>query len=415
MGVRVPLLLTLTVAALLAGSGCTVSIGDSSEPSPTPTDAAVVVLPPTSDAAVFQDALLKVPYGGTLKLEAGTYLVERRLTIEQSVHLVGAGRGRTEIESTAAKAGIVVTAPSFGAEGISFRHSGSSAGGVVKTEDCELRIVDCSFAGATARRGWWYEALWLRGACSGYVRDCAFEDSAMGIGLSDRARTSVEQCRFSSCGRAGIGIYGSAQPAIRRNVCTNCDDVGIFAFGSARPLLQSNRCTRNEYGIACAQHARVRLEENRCSSNLDSGIIAYDQASATLVGNVCIGNRENGIAMTEGAAVRISGNTVEHNKGVGIGCWGRVSGRISGNDVTRNGTGQSGGICLGDHANLLVADNRCEYNRQYGILFRDSATGTARGNHCAHSHYGILDNSSRAPTLAGNDLEWNSEQDIGRW
>ena len=126
-------------------------------------------------------------------------------------------------------------------------------------------------------------------------------------------------------------------------------------------------------------------------------------------------NRESGICALDQATVRILDNTTERNEGVGIGCWGRVTGRVNGNDVKRNGSGKSGGICIGGRANLVIAENDCERNKYYGILFRDSGTGAARGNHCAHSAYGILDNSSRSPRLSGNDLQWNSVQDFARW
>jgi len=417
VAIRSTVLFTLALAFALVASACSVTIGDGSGPHPSasPTDSSTVVVSAEGSGPSLGEALASVPDGGTIKLEAGTYLVETPIAVDKSIHLIGAGRAKTEIESTVAQTWLRVSAPTFEAEGITFRHSGSRAGGVLVVTDSEVRIVDCAFVGASRKPKWSFESLWLKGSSSGYVRDCVFEANAVGIGVSGKSRTSVEQCRFTLSGMAGIAVYGSARPRVSGNVCSKSNDSGILVFDSARPTLESNRCTTSQNGIVCGDRSSARVEDNRCSSNLNSGIVIYDHARASLVGNVCMGNRHNGITCTGSTQVRISGNTAERNKDVGIGCWGSVTGRVALNDVTRNGTGNSGGICVGGHANLLVEDNHCDFNKQYGILFRDSGTGTVRDNYCAHANYGILDNSSRSPNITGNDLEWNSKENIGRW
>ena len=200
-----------------------------------------------------------------------------------------------------------------------------------------------------------------------------------------------------------------------RNTCTDTDALGNRCLGVGAPVIDSNRCVGNKNGIACSDGSRPRIEDNRCSNNLEDGIVVYGHSRATVTGNVCLNNRENGITGNDYAVVRIEGNTTSGDGGVGIGCWGHVTGRITGNKVTRCGTGNSGGICIGGHAKLLIEDNWCEYDKQYGILFRDSGTGIARDNYCAHCNYGILDNSSKSPTISGNDLEWNSTANISRY
>ena len=100
-----------------------------------------------------------MPDGGTVSLESGTYLLETPIKVDKSVRLVGAGRDRTEVETTVGKAGLVVTADEFGAESITFRHSGSRAGGMIVVNDADVRVVDCAFVGSTRNRRWSYEAL----------------------------------------------------------------------------------------------------------------------------------------------------------------------------------------------------------------------------------------------------------------
>jgi parallel beta-helix repeat protein len=386
-------------------------------PSPGASSGPTVTLRPdgSGDAADLAAAVASLPDGGTIVLEPGTYMLESPLRVEQSVSLVGAGRDQTEVETTVAEAGLVVTADAFGAEGITFRHSGSRAGGMIVVKDADVRVVDCGFVGSTRTRRWSYEALWIKGTSSGYVRDCTFTDCAAGLGVSGYSRTTVEECRFEDCDTAGVAVYGYATSAVLRNVVRDCNDSGIAVSDSARPVIDSNRCSGCENGIAAGKRSEARIEENRCSDNLENGIIAYGRSSTRILDNVCMRNRESGIAALDDAEVHIDGNTTERNEGVGIGCWGGVTGKLSDNDVKRNGSGKSGGICIGGRATLTITGNDCERNKWYGILFRDAGSGTARDNHCAHSAYGILDNSSRSPRLIGNDLDWNSRQDVGRW
>ncbi len=365
--------------------------------------------------ASLEAAVATVRENGTIYIPAGTYALDASVTLSKPVHLLGDSRGKTVIESTVAKTGLLVDADGFGAEGITFRHSGTKAGGIVTVHDAEVRIVDCRFVGADKKPHWWYEALWLKGSSTGYVRDCLFDENELGIGISGESTVSLETCRFQRNGQAGIAIYGAAKPSIVRNICTDSNGSGILVWEAARPVLNSNRCTGNENGIACSEKSRPRIEDNRCSNNLEDGIVIYGHSRATVSGNVCQNNRENGITGNDHAVVRIEDNTTTGNRGVGIGFWGSATGRITGNKVTQCGTGNSGGICIGGHANLLIEDNWCEYDKQYGILFRDSGTGTVRDNYCSHCNYGILDNSSKSPTISGNDLEWNSTANISRY
>ena len=82
--------------------------------------------------------------------------------------------------------------------------------------------------------------------------------------------------------------------------------------------------------------------------------------------------------------------------------------------MTLNASGKPGGICIGGHAYVTISDNDCERNKYYGILFRDSGDGV-RGNPVPRAPTA----SSAAPrarrSQSGNDLDWSSRQDVGRW
>ena len=109
--------------------------------------------------ASLEKAVETVREDGTIHIPAGTYALDAPVTVVKSVRLLGDGQGKTEIESTAKGAGLSIGGDRFGAEGITFRHSGTKAGGIVTVKGSEVRIVDCRFAGANEKQGWWYEAL----------------------------------------------------------------------------------------------------------------------------------------------------------------------------------------------------------------------------------------------------------------
>lgn len=71
------------------------------------------------------------------------------------------------------------------------------------------------------------------------------------------------------------------------------------------------------------------------------------------------------------------------------------------------------GIVVGKCAEIMLQRNRCEMNRRPGILFSDSATGTAVNNICSrNNHAGILIEEQSVAILIGNHCEGNEVSGI---
>ena len=376
-----------------------------------------VAAPSANDYKALSDALAKVANGGTVELGAGLYdLGNQSLIITHtSVHLVGAGKDKTEIQSSAAQRLLEFDGPGqFTASGIGFRHIGSLPGSAVILRDAQIRIQSCWLRGARAKPGWYFASLYLKGHTTGIVLDCVMSN-----------------------GSAGIDIGGTSNVSVQDNVCSDCDYSGICFFDKAAGEASGNTCQRNADGIVVQDRADPHVDDNDCNNNTDDGMDLHGQTTALVEGNRCNNNHycgiwidgsamprvtncicthnADGIEVAGSAEPKISGNTCNSDHSVGIGCSAHAGGSVVSNQCNRNGTKLEGGICIGGHANVYVGDNSCEYNRNYGILFRDSARGVVTGNYCSDSNYGIDVDPHSHPTLKHNNCEYNRTQNIYNW
>lgn len=402
------------VAAVLTCGACA---GNKKASAQAPPKTLRIDAPSGDDYSALSAALAKVASGGTVELGAGVYdLGDHALTVKQkSVRLVGAGREKTELQSTAGKCLLEFYGPGkLSTENLGFRHIGSLPGSAVLVQDAQVSIQSCRFRGAQPKGTWYYASLYLKGHTTGVVLDCTVSDGSAGIDVDGTSQVTVQDNVCSNCLLDGIGFVSKAGGEASGNKC-NGNKVGIAAQTSGRLSISGNVCTGNtDSGMWLYGRTTALVEENRCSNNHSSGIWIGGNAKPRVTGCVCTLD-EDGIDVLGSAQPRIVGNTCDSNRAVGLGCWGHTGGRVVDNQCNRNGGPNEGGICIGGHANVYVSANSCEYNRNYGILFRDSARGVVAANYCSQSSYGILVDSPSRPTLKHNTCEYNRIQDIYNW
>jgi parallel beta-helix repeat protein len=325
----------------------------------------------SGSASALSDAVAKIADGGTVTLAAGTYELDRLLTIDKSVQLVGAGMSKTLIVSPVKDKGVLFTgAHHFSASGITFSHEGAAPGDVVWVDAGTVHFSDCRFTGAASNRpNWFDEALWLRGTTTGVVENCTADQSDTGIGISGTATPVIQGCVCTSNSAAGVSVYGNGHPLLRHDRCSGNDGYGIEAQGRAHVTIQSCQCNAEKRGIGAADHV--------------TGSISF-----------C---------------------TCKGDSGVGIGFWGAARVTASDNTCDHDGRGTSGGLCVTEHAVITLSGNQCDDNASYGILFRDHSRGVARNNECSGNNYGIVINALASAKLFGNSLDSNKTQAVGRW
>ena len=371
----------------------------------------------TGDATDLRDAVARIADGGTITLGPGTYDLDKLLTINKSVQLVGAGVRQTRIVSTVKGKGVLFTGSHhFSVSGITFSHEGTAPGGAVWVNAGSVHFSNCRFTGAASnRRNYYYEALWLRGTASGVVENCTADESDVGIGVAGKATPVIQGCVCTSNSYAGMAIYGNGRPSLRHDRCSGNDQFGIVASAHAHLMIQSCQCNSGTTGIQIGGKVAGSISFCTCNGNSTHGVLILGSARVAVDKSTCNSDGDFGIAVAGTAKATVTNNQCLHDKGAGIGFGGTARGTASGNTCNRDGSGASGGLCVTEHANVTVTGNQCDDNASYGILFRDHARGVARDNECSGNDYGIIINSPATAKLVGNTLDWNKTQAIGRW
>jgi len=253
-----------------------------------------------SGFADLADAIQSAGENGTVKLPPGGYLLDRPITLRQTIRLVGSGQDATFV--ICREEGFVVEfdCPGlFQAEGITFRHEGNQWADVLRIANGEVDISHCRFTGG----------IWSDSA----------EKGGDGLVLSGSARGSVHNCEASNNALHGIEIGDQAHPSLEENVLVHNDEDGIAFFESAGGKAIKNRCEDNSlFGIAVNDQAHPDLVENVCSRNGEAGIAFFNQSSGTASSNWCEENADYGLEITDQAAPFLVGNLCNHNLGTDI-------------------------------------------------------------------------------------------------
>jgi len=238
--------ITLGASLVLAGCG-------GKKPVPAVPTSLHVQASASGSASDLRDAVARIADGGTITLAPGTYDLDKLLTIDKSVQLVGAGVRQTRIVSTVKDKGVLFTdSHHFSVSGITFSHEGAAPGGAVWVNAGSVHFSNCRFTGAgSSRPNSFNPGLWLRGTASGVVENCSADESDVGISISGKATPVIQDC-----------------------VCTSNSYAGVFVFGESHPSLRHNRFSGNDqFGIATSTHAHVMIQSCQCNSEKDGIVI----------------------------------------------------------------------------------------------------------------------------------------------
>ncbi|MFC2037799.1 right-handed parallel beta-helix repeat-containing protein [Chloroflexota bacterium] len=246
----------------------------------------------SGDLPTLADALAQSEIGATITLGPGTYRLDRAITVGGSLHLVGAGRDRTEIIADVPDwvLGFRGDGP-FTATGITFRHDGDAPADVVAVDSGEVRFQDCRFTG-----GVWSEET----------------GGGSGLSLGDSATGEVSGCESVANGLHGILLWDEAQVVLQNNVIEQNDDAGIVYFGNTGGRVLQNEVAANaRYGIYVDDRAAPTLEGNILRDNGEAGIAYFGNAAGMARGNVCAGDASTAIYVGENAAPWLEDNECE--------------------------------------------------------------------------------------------------------
>ncbi|MCS7166737.1 MAG: right-handed parallel beta-helix repeat-containing protein [Gemmatales bacterium] len=340
-----------------------------------------------------EDAVNRVPEGGVIQLQPGTYRLAQPLRIGKSLTIEGTDAHATIITSDAK--GVVLAyegGGQFRLGKVSVIHLGGQPANVFEAGSGTIEIEDCIFKG-----GVWSDekkfggvGLWLHGVVRGTVRRCL---------------ATANQLH-------GIEVSEHAQPVLEGNTCEGNQQSGIAYLENAGGTVRNNTCRGNGYhGLAVQGQAQPVLEGNTCEVNKATGIAYFENAGGTARNNIC---RGNGAAIAVGGKARpvLEGNTCERNQIAGIIYWDNSRGTALKNVCRGNGYH---GIELDHQAQPALKENTCHANGESGIAFFDEAAGTAEKNYCVRNgQYGIILGSKATPMLSSNVCEGNPAGHIYR-
>ena len=390
--------------AVLLLSGCGISQADveatraagdalatQQAPTAVPTAAPVVVhleSDGSGEYASLAEAVEAVPEGSTIRLGAGTFLIEP-LEIDKPLHLAGAGIDETVIVSDVGE--FVVRYGSsglFAVEDVAFRYGGSDAADVVVVQGGEIEMRRIRFSGAVDVGETQYRAgLRMQGVAAGLVSECVFEENDT----------------------VGLYVGGLARPTVEWSVATNNTLVGIHYDGSAGGLAQRNESSSNQIGIVVAGLAEPALDWNLCTDNLNGGIVYLDEGGGRATANECLWNGSYGISVMEKAQPTLQGNLCTDNPVAGIAYFDDAGGTARENWCW----GNTRGIQVGGRAQPTLEQNQSSANDEMGIVYLDESGGLAYANECLENgYYGIAVAVTATPNLVDNVAQDNLVEDV---
>jgi parallel beta-helix repeat protein len=392
-----------------------------------PTPTAVPPVPTTVVPGAGDDLVALVRSlapGSRVELAARNYTLAGPMVIDKSITIVGAGRGRTTITTSAPGAGVVFLGPgTLEMRSLSLVHSGNAKASLLLAVTGAVTIDDVAFSGA--------KGSLAEGNGSALV--FGFEPIEGFPTLSAAQRSGalrVNNSSFTGNAAAGVMVIGPAAPLIsgstfRSNgTCGVCfsstssgtvtgstfvaNPLGVQASGTSRPVLRGNDFRESDVGVRIGERSIVTVDASRFTAN-DIGVQADNDTAANVTGNTFRDHEVAAVVMVDRSGGRIAGNTVERAGLAGIQLVGQ-----SGADVVDNTIEGPAPVCL---SVLGAVRSTVRGNTVGGCEVGVQVSGTARpdivGNTIARStSTGISINQEARGTIRDNTIDGSAEVGI---
>lgn len=350
---------------------------------------------PSTDLAA---ALPLVADGAMVRLGPGVYDLDRTVRITQGITLIGAGKGVTELRSSAE--GSVLEVEVEGAvtfESLTLRHVGGAVANVVVVRRGDVMVRQATIVGAVRDRSWFDDPVDAR----------HLDGAGFGLVVLGGSTARVVASDFYANGVAGMAAFDDTELVVEdANVDAN-DEFGILIGGDARSTVRRTNMEANGMaGAVVEDEAEVLLVENVVGANGVDGLAFVDQAGGVASRNTIQQNSANGITIfterNDGPVLR--DNLVRWNSGAGLSIL--EGGRV---EVVHNHIeGNLVGIVVLGYAEPDLENNVVVDHMDGGILFLGRGAGVARGNRVERNwDFGIAAGEGAHPRLAGNTVSAN--------
>lgn len=264
--------------------------------------------------------------GGTLQLEAGTYVLTRSLILDTPIRIIGAEGGTTievEFDERAPpedRHAIQVRSDDISLAGVDITTSDSSAT-LVEVEEGSLELFDVRVIGGRVGVDFSEES-------AGKVRDSWFADSQFGVVV---ASSSVEiETTELTRHQDGIVFDATSTATAHGNTVTDSSHNGVLVQANAQPQIVGNTLTGNGGGIAFYEGGRGTASDNAITGNI-WGIDVRSPGPVALMDNRLDGNEVAIQFWIDAGAGEIQGNVCLGN-GLGIVIAGPIEPAVMGNE-----------------------------------------------------------------------------------
>eukprot|EP01065_Artemidia_motanka_P006404 TRINITY_DN13151_c0_g2_i1.p1 TRINITY_DN13151_c0_g2~~TRINITY_DN13151_c0_g2_i1.p1 ORF type:complete len:2606 (+),score=805.57 TRINITY_DN13151_c0_g2_i1:1025-7819(+) len=271
-----------------------------------------------------------------------------------------------------------------------------------------------------------------------FEQDEVFENTAVGVRLTDRGHGSFKDVEVSACpvgvhacrrgrglfnrcsvhdeadavpqGAVGFKVHGvrgtettytdAADPKV-----VNCDihhcRIGVQVVEGGKGEFVNNTFTSNVENLHIATGADPLVSENELCGGPGCGVVVYEGGRGRFVANNLSRNALCGVELRAECDPLFEGNTINSNGRSGVLCLPGALGRVLGNTVAHNG---GAGVRVRAGAYTKFEKNDVVANEKEGIVVEVAGKGqyfwnTIRENKAA----GILVQRSAQP-----DIQWNS-------
>jgi parallel beta-helix repeat protein len=227
-----------------------------------------------------------------------------------------------------------------------------------------------------------------------------------GLQFSYVKNATIRNCSFSRGMMETIRFWNCVDCLFENNIIEDCWDYALELYQCDHFVLRGNDIHQNEgYALELYNSNNNSIIENNFSSNY-GGLFLYTCSNNQILNNKCMQNSYSGIALYQYASQnQIDHNICNANGEMGIYCYSTTQQNSITNNICSNNS--KSGILMGNAAtpnvdNMIIANNRCENNGQYGIecCGNDNAISdnicNSNGFHGIHINYGT-----------GNRLESN--------
>lgn len=371
-------------------------------------DREIVVLSPEAGEVSFHERFnpiverLSNEGGGTIKLEPGTYVTDKKLYVLSNIRLSGSGR-----EGDAAT--IIKLADNAGAFG--------NQAGIVRAKDdrgkkgtpfvSNVLIEDLVIDGnrdnqrqdvydAEKKYGFYAEAIDL------IVRRVTIH-SCMGYGFDPHGgrndepsiRVLIEDTHAYNNLKDGYALDRQVDMTFRNNVSEDNDRAGINIVTASENILIENTISRNNHGdgiVVQNGSGKITVRNSIISGNERHGIYAREAWQTRLLESEVVGNAFAGVRILGGETITVERNLVSGNS----------SDRAVGhfdiqvdpyNQIAPNG--------------VVIADNRIRAENAGAVLVQGNGSGvTVRDNVFQTMRNGIVGFSSGAAVIGNVQMSF---------